>query len=69
MCAASGGIRRIPINEAHVRSLNLGVAAGVGVFEALRQIDGPPVADVSPRAGAPGSGLQSFAFRLNLSRF
>ena len=41
-CADSGGIRRIPIDETHVRSLNLAVSAGVGVYEALRQIDGPP---------------------------
>ena len=57
-CAASGGIRRIPIDEEHVRSLNLAVSAGIGVYEALRQIDGPPVhveADGgSIRADAPG---------------
>ena len=35
----SGGIRRIPINEEHVRSLNLSVSVGVGVYEALRQLD------------------------------
>ena len=58
-CAASGGIRRIPIDEEHVRSLNLAVSAGIGVYEALRQIDGPPVhveADGgSIRADAPGT--------------
>ena len=38
-CEATGGIRRIPIDEEHVRSLNLSVSVGVGVYEALRQID------------------------------
>jgi tRNA (cytidine/uridine-2'-O-)-methyltransferase len=53
------GIRRMPIDEEHVRSLNLAVSAGIGVYEALRQIDGPPVhveADGgSIRADAPGT--------------
>eukprot|EP00238_Polyblepharides_amylifera_P013140 CAMPEP_0196575442 /NCGR_PEP_ID=MMETSP1081-20130531/4921_1 /TAXON_ID=36882 /ORGANISM="Pyramimonas amylifera, Strain CCMP720" /LENGTH=72 /DNA_ID=CAMNT_0041893747 /DNA_START=375 /DNA_END=590 /DNA_ORIENTATION=+ len=31
-----GGLRRIPIIETHVRSLNLSVAAGIGAYEALR---------------------------------
>ncbi|CAI5475054.1 unnamed protein product [Closterium sp. Yama58-4] len=35
-----GGIARIPIDETYVRSLNLAVSAGVGVYEALRQIEG-----------------------------
>ncbi|CEF98916.1 tRNA (cytidine/uridine-2'-O-)-methyltransferase [Ostreococcus tauri] len=42
-CRQSGGIRRIPIDETHVRSLNLSVSAGIGIYEALRQLDGPPV--------------------------
>lgn len=54
-CAATGGVRRIPIDEAHVRSLNLAVSAGIGVYEALRQIDGPPE-HFPPRDDAPGSG-------------
>ena len=29
---------KIPINETHVRSLNLAVSAGVGVYEAIRQL-------------------------------
>lgn len=41
-CKASGGVRRIPIDESHVRSLNLSVSCGIGVYEALRQLDGPP---------------------------
>mmetsp|Transcript_36522 Transcript_36522/g.58660 ORF Transcript_36522/g.58660 Transcript_36522/m.58660 type:complete len:91 (+) Transcript_36522:882-1154(+) len=49
-----GGVRRIPIDEEHVRSLNLAVSAGVGMFEALRQIDGPPQ-HFPPRSDAPGS--------------
>lgn len=42
-CRRTGGIRRIPIDETHVRSLNLSVSAGIGIYEALRQLDGPPV--------------------------
>lgn len=39
---ASGGyVVRIPMVERHVRSINLAVSVGVGVFEALRQLDGP----------------------------
>ena len=38
--AARGAVVRLPIDAAHVRSLNLAVSAGVGVFEALRQVDG-----------------------------
>lgn len=34
-----GGLRRIPIEETHVRSLNLAVSAGIGVYEAKRQVD------------------------------
>ncbi|KAK3271898.1 hypothetical protein CYMTET_19777 [Cymbomonas tetramitiformis] len=34
-----GGLRRIPIVEDHVRSLNLSVSVGVGVYEAQRQIE------------------------------
>lgn len=34
-----GGVVRMPISEEHVRSLNLAVSVGVGVYEALRQID------------------------------
>jgi len=41
-CKATGGVRRIPIDETHVRSLNLSVSAGIGVYEALRQLDGSP---------------------------
>lgn len=29
----------IPIIERHVRSLNVSVAAGIGLYEAIRQID------------------------------
>ena len=30
---------KIPIVEDHVRSLNLAVSAGVGLYEAIRQLD------------------------------
>ena len=54
-CAASGGVRRIPIDETHVRSLNLAVSVGVGAYEALRQIDGDPEMP-PPRTGeVPGT--------------
>jgi tRNA (cytidine/uridine-2'-O-)-methyltransferase len=55
VCAKSGGVRRIPIDEQHVRSLNLAVSVGVGAYEALRQIDGSPTRANPPRADAPGS--------------
>lgn len=29
----------IPIIETHVRSLNIAVAAGIGLYEAIRQLD------------------------------
>ncbi|EIE21733.1 S-adenosyl-L-methionine dependent tRNA/rRNA methyltransferase [Coccomyxa subellipsoidea C-169] len=39
----SGGVVvRVPIVETHVRSLNLAVSQGIGLYEAMRQIDGPP---------------------------
>ena len=38
--ASGGHVVRIPMVETHVRSLNLAVSVGVGVFEALRQRDG-----------------------------
>ena len=44
-CAASGGVVRIPIRLDRVRSLNLAVSAGVGIFEALRQVDGAVLLD------------------------
>lgn len=54
ICAKSGGVRRIPIDEQHVRSLNLAVSVGVGAYEALRQIDGSPTEALPPRPDAPG---------------
>jgi len=44
-CKATGGVRRIPIDESHVRSLNLSVSCGIGTYEALRQLDGSPTVD------------------------
>ena len=32
-------LKRIPICEAHVRSLNLSVAAGIALWEGIRQLD------------------------------
>lgn len=36
-----GEVVRVPIVETHVRSLNLAVAQGIGLYEAMRQLDGP----------------------------
>ena len=49
--ASGGHIVRIPMVERHVRSINLAVSVGVGVFEALRQLDGPH--EVSEEASVP----------------
>lgn len=35
----AGGTIRLPMSETYVRSLNLSVSAGIGVYEALRQLD------------------------------
>jgi tRNA (cytidine/uridine-2'-O-)-methyltransferase len=43
--AAADAVVRVPILTHAVRSLNLAVSAGVGVFEALRQLDGPVFSD------------------------
>lgn len=34
-----GAMVKIPIVEDHVRSLNLAVSVGVGLYEAIRQLD------------------------------
>ena len=40
MVRLSGGeIVRIPMEETHVRCLNLSVSVGVGLYEALRQLN------------------------------
>jgi hypothetical protein len=44
----SGALVKIPIVQTHVRSLNVAVCVGVGVFEALRQLDAAAHA-VAPR--------------------
>ena len=36
-----GRILKIPMKETYVRSLNLSVSVGIGVYEAIRQLDGP----------------------------
>ena len=38
--AAAAAVVRLPIEQRHVRSLNLAVSVGVGAYEALRQVDG-----------------------------
>lgn len=35
----AGGVARIPIDESYVRSLNLAVATGIGIYEAIRQVE------------------------------
>jgi len=38
---ASGGVVvKIPMEETHVRSLNLATSVGIGLYEAKRQLDG-----------------------------
>ncbi|GLC45414.1 hypothetical protein PLESTB_000621200 [Pleodorina starrii] len=37
--ASGGALVKIPIRDTHVRSINLSVAVGVGLFEAVRQLD------------------------------
>jgi len=56
--AAADAVVRVPIITHAVRSLNLAVSAGVGVFEALRQLDGPVLtAETSVgEAGSVGGG-------------
>lgn len=34
-----GAVVKIPMIETHVRSLNLAVSVGVGLYEAIRQLD------------------------------
>jgi tRNA (cytidine/uridine-2'-O-)-methyltransferase len=36
---AAGELVRIPMSEEHVRSLNLSVSVGIGLFESLRQLE------------------------------
>jgi len=38
--AAAAAVVRLPIEQRHVRSLNLAVSVGVGAYEVLRQVDG-----------------------------
>ena len=38
--AAADEVVKIPMSERHVRSINLAVSVGVGVYEAMRQLDG-----------------------------
>lgn len=38
---SGGEVVRVPIVETHVRSLNLAVSQGIGLYEAMRQLDGP----------------------------
>lgn len=42
--AAATHVVKINMSEKHVRSLNLAVSVGVGVFEAIRQLDEHPLA-------------------------
>ncbi len=37
--ATNGAMVKIPMIETHVRSLNLAVSVGVGLYEAIRQLD------------------------------
>lgn len=37
---SGGGVVKIPMVERHVRSLNLATSVGIGLYEAVRQLDG-----------------------------
>ena len=51
-CAATGGVRRIPIDEAHVRSLNLAVSAASACTRRCgRLTDRPNISSEGRRAG------------------
>ncbi|KAG0553979.1 hypothetical protein KC19_12G053300 [Ceratodon purpureus] len=53
----AGGTVRLPMNETYVRSLNLSVSAGIGVYEALRQIESS--SDYSSLDAIPGQAVFS----------
>ena len=42
-----GALVRIPMSERHVRSLNLSVSVGIGLFESLRQLEAQRTLDHS----------------------
>lgn len=44
--AGNSAMVKIPMQQQHVRSLNLATSVGIGVYEALRQLDGAVLPDV-----------------------
>ena len=44
--AQASALVKIPMQQRHVRSLNLATSVGIGLYEALRQLDGPVLPDV-----------------------
>lgn len=44
--AGNSALVKIPMQQQHVRSLNLATSVGIGVYEALRQVDGAVLPDV-----------------------
>ena len=53
-CERRGATVRIPMSERHVRSLNLAVSVGVGLYEALRQLEAGPGGAAGGAAGGAG---------------
>lgn len=44
--SGNSALVKIPMQQKHVRSLNLATSVGIGVYEAMRQLDGPVLPDV-----------------------
>ena len=58
--AAASAVVRIPISQRFVRSLNLATSVGVGVYEAIRQLDGAVLPeDEGADKGAEGEAGRS----------
>ena len=47
-----GAVVKIPIDDTHVRSLNLTSSVGIGLYEAIRQLD-PPSGELLPAVEGP----------------
>ncbi|GBG64336.1 hypothetical protein CBR_g41537 [Chara braunii] len=59
----AGGCVRIPMSEEHVRSLNLAVSVGIGLYEAIRQLDTKSSSSAlhSPSSPPPSSSSSSLS--------
>lgn len=62
--ASGGDVVKIPMsNYKHVRSLNLATSVGVGVFEAVRQLDGAILPEDVEGAEEAENSLEAAAIR------